>query len=64
MPKIIPSLSKKWLKIKNLDFSLFPEIQESLGVLSPKGEKLSRCTCNKYSKLIMQVYISIRRKNR
>jgi len=40
MSKIIPSLSKIWLKIKNLESSLFPELQESLGVLSSKEEKL------------------------
>jgi len=40
MSKIIASLSKMWLKIRNLENSLFPELQESLGVLSPKEEKL------------------------
>ena len=29
-----------WLKIRNLQNSLFPELQEFLGVLSPKEEKL------------------------
>jgi len=38
--KIIPSLSKMWLKVTNLQNSLFPELQASLGVLSPKEEKL------------------------
>lgn len=40
MSKIIPSLSKIWLKITNLENSLFPELQASLGVLSSKEEKL------------------------
>jgi len=39
MSKIIPSLSKMWLKITNLENSLFPELQASLGVLNSK-EKL------------------------
>jgi len=29
-----------WLKVKNLETSLFPELQEQLGVLSPKEQKL------------------------
>ncbi len=29
-----------WLKITNLQNSLFPQLQASLGVLSPKEEKL------------------------
>lgn len=40
MTKSISSLSKIWLKILNLENSLFPELQESLGVLSTKEEKL------------------------
>lgn len=40
MKKIIPSLSKMWLKIINLEQSLFPKLQESIGSLSPKEEKL------------------------
>ena len=40
MTKIIPSLSKMWLKVKNLENSLFPELQASLGVFSSKEEKL------------------------
>lgn len=40
MEKIIPSLSKMWLKVINLEQSLFPKLQESLGTLSPKEEKL------------------------
>jgi len=40
MANIIPTLSKMWIKITNLQNSLFPELQASLGVLSPKEEKL------------------------
>jgi hypothetical protein len=40
MSKIIPTLSKMWLKVINLENSLFPELQEKLGVLSSKEEKL------------------------
>ena len=40
MSKIIPSLSKMWLKVKNLEISLFPELQASLGVFSSKEERL------------------------
>ncbi|CAA6815719.1 MAG: IS5/IS1182 family transposase [uncultured Sulfurovum sp.] len=40
MRKIIPSLSKMWLKVINLEQSLFPRLQESMGSLSPKEEKL------------------------
>jgi len=40
MEKIIPSLSKMWLKVINLEQSLFPKLQESIGSLSPKEEKL------------------------
>jgi len=40
MSKIIPSLSKMWLKVTNLENSLFPKLQESLGILSSKEEKL------------------------
>jgi len=40
MRKIIPSLSKMWLKVINLEQSLFPKLQESIGSLSPKEEKL------------------------
>ena len=29
-----------WLKVKNLESSLFPELQEQFGVLSPKEQKL------------------------
>ena len=38
--KIISTLSKMWLKITNLENSLFPQLQTSLGVLSPKEQKL------------------------
>jgi hypothetical protein len=40
MRKIIPSLSKMWLKVMNLEQTLFPKLQESMGSLSPKEEKL------------------------
>jgi len=40
MSKIILTLSKMWLKMKNLENSLFPELQEQFGVLSPKEQKL------------------------
>ncbi len=40
MSKIISSLSKIWLKVKNLENSLFPELQASLGAFSSKEEKL------------------------
>ena len=40
MKKIIPSLSKMWLKVINLEQSLFPKLEESMGKLSSKEEKL------------------------
>ena len=40
MKKIIPSLSKMWLKVINLEQSLFPKLEESMGSLNPKEEKL------------------------
>ena len=40
MSKIIPTLSKMWLKVMNLESSLFPILQEKLGVLSSKEQKL------------------------
>lgn len=40
MSKIIASLSKMWLKITNLETSLFPELQGTLGVFTSKEEKL------------------------
>jgi len=40
MSKIISTLSKMWLKVINLESSLFPELQEQFGVLSPKEQKL------------------------
>ena len=40
MEKIIPSLSKMWLKVINLEQSLFPKLQESMRSLTPKEEKL------------------------
>jgi len=40
MSKIIPTLSKMWLKVTNLEKSLFPQLQKNLGVLSSKEQKL------------------------
>ena len=40
MSKIISSLSKMWLKVLNLEHSLFPKLQETLGMLSTKEQKL------------------------
>lgn len=40
MSKIVPILSKIWLKVKNIENSLFPDLQESLGQLSTKERKL------------------------
>ncbi|NOQ30863.1 MAG: hypothetical protein GQ570_07045 [Helicobacteraceae bacterium] len=40
MSKIISSFSKMWLKVKNLESSLFPQLQEQLGVLSTKEQRL------------------------
>jgi len=40
MSKIISSLSKMWLKVRNLENSLFPELQASLGAFTSKEEKL------------------------
>jgi transposase len=42
MKNIIPSLSKMWLKVLNLEQSLFPQLQETFGPLSPKEEKLMK----------------------
>jgi len=40
MEKIIPTLSKMWLKVMNLEQSLFPRLEESMGKLSSKEAKL------------------------
>ena len=40
MTKSISTLSKMWLKVQNLENSLFPQLQEQLGVLSTKEQKL------------------------
>ena len=40
MSKIIPTLSKMWLKIINLENLLFPQLEEKLGILTSKEEKL------------------------
>lgn len=42
MKNIIPSLSKMWLKVLNLEQSLFPQLQDTFGPLSPKEEKLMK----------------------
>lgn len=42
MKNIIPSLSKMWLKVINLEQSLFPQLQDTFGSLSPKEEKLMK----------------------
>jgi len=42
MTNIVPTLSKMSLKILNFEKTLFPVLQEDLGVLSPKEEKLMR----------------------
>jgi len=40
MSKIIPTLSKMWLKIINLENLLFPQLEEKLGILTSKEQKL------------------------
>ena len=40
MEKIILTLSKMWLKVMNLEQSLFPRLEESMGKPSSKEEKL------------------------
>lgn len=42
MTKSIPCLSKMWLKILHFEKTLFPTLQEELGILSPKEAKLIR----------------------
>ena len=42
MENIIPSLSKMWLKVINLEQSLFPRMETVVGTLSPKEEKLMK----------------------
>lgn len=42
MKNIIPSLSKMWLKVINLEQSLFPHMETVVGTLSPKEEKLMK----------------------
>jgi hypothetical protein len=42
MTNIVPTLSKMSLKILNFEKTLFPALQEQLGILSPKEEKLMR----------------------
>jgi len=40
VPNLSSNLSKIWIKIKNIENSLFPELKEQLGVLSIKEQKL------------------------
>jgi len=40
VPDLSSNLSKMWVKIKNIENSLFPNLKEQLGVLSNKEEKL------------------------
>jgi len=40
VPNLSSNLSKMWMKVKNLENSLFPELKEQLGVLSTKEQKL------------------------
>ena len=40
VPSITSNLSKMWIKIKNIENSLFPELKEQLGILSSKEQKL------------------------
>jgi transposase len=40
MSKIIPTLSKMWLKIINLENLLFPQLEDKLGILTSKEQKL------------------------
>jgi len=42
MKNIIPSLSKMWLKVLNLEQSLLPQLEASFGALSHKEEKLMK----------------------
>jgi hypothetical protein len=54
MTNIVPTLSKMSLKILNMNKTLFPALQEQLGVLSSKEEKLMR---------ILELALCIRGKN-
>lgn len=40
VPNLSSNLSKMWIKIKNIENSLFPDMKEQLGTLSTKEEKL------------------------
>lgn len=42
MTKSIPTLSKMWLKVRNLESTLFPYLQEALGELTSKESKFIR----------------------
>ena len=40
VPNLSSNLSKMWIKIKNIENSLFPDMKEQLGTLSTKEERL------------------------
>ncbi|MBL0707828.1 MAG: hypothetical protein JJW00_02155 [Sulfurimonas sp.] len=40
IPKFTSKLSKMWLKVTNLENTLFPQLQQQLGVLSSREQKL------------------------
>lgn len=42
MTKSIPSLSKMWLKVRNIENTLFPYLEETLGELTSKESRLIR----------------------
>lgn len=42
MTKSIPSLSKMWLKVRNIENTLFPYLEETLGDLTSKESRLIR----------------------
>ncbi len=42
MSEIIPTLSKMWLKVINLEQTLFPQLETTHGLLSPKEMKLMK----------------------
>jgi transposase len=42
MTKSIPTLSKMWLKVRNIENTLFPYLEETLGELTTKESKLIR----------------------
>ena len=59
MKKIIPSLSKMWLKVINLEQTLFPRLEESMGKLSTKEEKLIKILdFAQIEKLVSSIHIT------